>query len=159
MATIAARDTATDISALILDVLRESYLEANEDLRFHAEKMRYFNALKRSIREHLTNAREELGKARGKSAIRVRTITLRPNNKKGESPVAQGRMRKFDTREQFEHYIRQWEDKLQTVGDDAQLANIDLQNMLQRQQQTLQLMSNVSKMLHDTAMAIVRKIG
>ena len=51
------------------------------------------------------------------------------------------------------------EQKLQTIGDDAQLANIDLQNMLQKQQQTLQLMSNVSKMLHDTAMAIVRKIG
>jgi chromosome segregation ATPase len=49
--------------------------------------------------------------------------------------------------------------QLATVGEDAQLANIDLQNALQRQQQTLQTMSNVSKMLHDTAMAIIRKIG
>ena len=48
---------------------------------------------------------------------------------------------------------------LATVGEDAQLANIDLQNQLQKQQQTLQTMSNVSKMLHDTAMAVVRKIG
>ena len=46
-----------------------------------------------------------------------------------------------------------------TIGDDAQLANIDLQNMLQKQQQTLQMMSNISKMLHDTAVAIIRKIG
>lgn len=46
-----------------------------------------------------------------------------------------------------------------TIGDDAQLANIDLQNQLQKQQQTLQTMSNVSKMLHDTAMAIIRKVG
>ena len=51
------------------------------------------------------------------------------------------------------------EQRLATVGDDAQLVNIDLQNMLQKQQQVLQLMSNVSKMLHDTAMAVVRKIG
>jgi hypothetical protein len=51
------------------------------------------------------------------------------------------------------------EEKLSTVGDDAQLANIDLQNVLQRQQQTLQTMSNVSKMMHDTAMAVIRKIG
>ena len=55
--------------------------------------------------------------------------------------------------------IKKWEEKLSTVGDDGQLANIDLQNMLQKQQQTLQTMSNVSKMLHDTAMAIIRKIG
>jgi len=47
------------------------------------------------------------------------------------------------------------EKKLHSVGDDAQLANIDLQNQLQKQQQTLQTMSNVSKMLHDTAKAII----
>ncbi len=55
--------------------------------------------------------------------------------------------------------IGKMEETLSGIGDDAQLANIDLQNMLQKQQQTLQTMSNVSKMLHDTAMAIIRKIG
>lgn len=50
------------------------------------------------------------------------------------------------------------EQKLQTAGDDAQLANIDLQNILQKQQQTLQTMSNVSKMLHDTAKAIIQNM-
>jgi len=50
------------------------------------------------------------------------------------------------------------EEKLSSVGDDAQLANIDLQNMLQKQQQTLQMMSNVSKMLHDTAMSSIRNM-
>ncbi len=55
--------------------------------------------------------------------------------------------------------IRVMDDKLQTVGDDAQLANTDLQNALQKHQQTLQTMSNVSKELHDTTMNIVRNIG
>ena len=55
--------------------------------------------------------------------------------------------------------IRDWEARLNTRGDDAQLANIELQNILQRQQQTLQTISNVSKALHDTAMAIIRKMG
>jgi hypothetical protein len=50
-------------------------------------------------------------------------------------------------------------DKLNSVGDDAQLANVDLQNILQKQQQTLQMMSNISKMMHDTAMAVIRKTG
>ncbi len=36
---------------------------------------------------------------------------------------------------------------LQTVGEDAQLANIDLQNALQKQQQTLQLISIVSSIV------------
>ncbi len=55
--------------------------------------------------------------------------------------------------------IDKWEADLVGIGDDTQLANIDLQNALQKQQQTLQTMSNVSKMMHDTAMAVIRKIG
>ena len=55
--------------------------------------------------------------------------------------------------------LDKWEEELQEVGDDAQLENIDLQNMLEKQQQTIQTLSNVSKMLHDTSMAIIRKIG
>jgi hypothetical protein len=48
------------------------------------------------------------------------------------------------------------EEQLTTVGEDGQLANIDLQNSLQKQQQILQTMSNVSKVRHDIAMASIR---
>ena len=62
-------------------------------------------------------------------------------------------------RESTERYISSLESMLDTAEDDAQLANIDLQSTLQKTQQTLQSMSNISKMLQDTAMAIIRKIG
>ncbi len=42
---------------------------------------------------------------------------------------------------------------------DEQLINIDLQNVLSKQQQTLQMISNFSKILHDTSMSVIRKIG
>ena len=45
------------------------------------------------------------------------------------------------------------------AGEDAQQANVDLQNVLQKQQQTLQMLSTVSKTIYDTAMAVIRKIG
>ena len=51
------------------------------------------------------------------------------------------------------------EERLSSVRATAQLANIDLQNMLQKKQQSIQTISNVSKMLHDTALAVIRKIG
>jgi hypothetical protein len=50
-------------------------------------------------------------------------------------------------------------EQLLTVGDDAQLANVDMQKMLQKQQQTMQMMSSIARLLHDTAMSIIRKIG
>jgi hypothetical protein len=64
-----------------------------------------------------------------------------------------------ETKADLDAYVENLEEKLQTTGDDAQLANVDLQNALQQQQQTLQMMSNISKMLHDTAMSIIRKLG
>lgn len=55
-------------------------------------------------------------------------------------------------------YLRKLDSELNTLGEDGQLFNIDLQNALQRMQQTLQTMANVSKLLHDTAMAVIRKL-
>ena len=61
----------------------------------------------------------------------------------------------------FSVTVRNLEDSLKNVNSvrDAQLANVDLQNMLQNQQQTLQMLSNIEKELYDTAMAVIRKIG
>lgn len=55
--------------------------------------------------------------------------------------------------------LHEMETKLDTLGDDAQLANVELQNALQQQQQTLQMLSTISKLCNDTAMAVIRKIG
>ena len=46
-----------------------------------------------------------------------------------------------------------------TCGDDAQLANVDMQNILQKQQQTMQMMSTISKSTYDTMMSVIRKMG
>jgi hypothetical protein len=51
------------------------------------------------------------------------------------------------------------ERQFESTGDDAQLANTDLQSALQKQKQTLQTLSSVMKAQHDTAMAVNRKIG
>ena len=61
--------------------------------------------------------------------------------------------------ETMQDYINSKEEILSAIGDDAQLANIDLQSALQKQQQTIQMMSNISKTLHDTALAVIRKMG
>jgi hypothetical protein len=59
----------------------------------------------------------------------------------------------------MQDYINSEEEILSIIGDDAQLANIDLQSALQKQQQTIQMMSNISKTLHDSALAVIRKMG
>jgi len=67
------------------------------------------------------------------------------------------RSRKARTR--MEENMAKSEKDLAALNDELQLVNIDLQNALQKQQQTLQTISNVSKLMHDTAMLIIRKMG
>lgn len=42
-----------DPNARVEEVLRASYLETTEDLRFYAEKVKYFNATKKVVRDYL----------------------------------------------------------------------------------------------------------
>jgi len=169
-----------DANALVQAVLRESYLQATEDLRYFAEKVRYFNSLKKAIREYLAELREF--RAIALSAARERGADLCRGDKKDLAIIAKAfaeNARPYELGEAerelciparvpaaavnsvalLENEIARWEEKLNTIGDDTQLANVDLQNVLQKQQQVLQMLSNISKLVHDTAMAVIRKIG
>lgn len=90
-------------------------------------------------------------------ALRAKT-TGQGEGANGSVPVV-GSEKEIRTMQGMEDYIKTMEDKLNSIGEDAQLANVDLQNALQQQQQTLQMLSNISKVLHDTALAIVRRIA
>jgi len=63
------------------------------------------------------------------------------------------------TQKEIRDMISRLEEELNSLGDDAQLANIDLQNALQKQQQLIQMISNISKTLSETALAVIQKIG
>ncbi len=147
-----------DVEEMLHWVLRETYLENNKDLRFYADKVRYYNDQKEAVRQHLDEVRATAAGTPRNNRIQVERIELTKSYKPKKEPVQQRSTKKMKD-DELALYLKEWEDKLTSIGDDAQLANIDLQNAMQKQQQTLQTMSNVSKMLHDTAMAVIRKIG
>jgi len=211
--TIHSKGLPIDINSLVQMVLRQAYIENIEDLHFYAEKVRFFNNLKKSVRDQLSKMRAlqvELAPAfREDGSVDLEktgqigssiTTNLSGNPMTGSHsgavensarlvgdnffrPGWKGGVLKFSLQpgagnsiqssvtaqndewytaggsERLENLIQQEEEFLNGCSDDAQLANVDLQNMLQKQQQTLQMMSNISKMLHDTAMAVLRKIG
>lgn len=155
-----------DVNALVQHVLRDSYLESTQDLYFYASKVKFFNELKKSIREELTNAREALSSQAGGEETdplsyekKAFSTDYTGTGESGQPEIKTSSDGTTTTKKELETYIENLEEQLNSVGDDAQLANVDLQNMLQKQQQTMQMMSNISKMLHDTAMAVIRKIG
>src|SRR5439155_21312866 len=107
----------------------------------------------RAIRDHLPGLRST--RCAGKQSITVASLVLQ-RTPVGDHAV-KGPLRSMSCTE-LEDEIKKWEEKLNSIGDDAQLANVDLQNILQKQQQTLQMMSNISKMLHDTAKSVIRNM-
>lgn len=164
-------DGGVDVNSLVQAVLREAYIENTKDLHFYAQKVQFFNELKKKIRDEITYAREVLAQNAAQAndaalvggALETLHFPAEPvfdqaGNLVPHPPVA-GDPPYVTTKAELDAYIKKLEERLNSVGDDAQLANVDLQNMLQKQQQTLQMMSNISKMLHDTAMAVIRKIG
>jgi hypothetical protein len=50
--------SALDPNALVQQVLRESYLQTTEDLRFYAEKLEYFDEQKQRVRAYLEELRQ-----------------------------------------------------------------------------------------------------
>ena len=92
-------------------------------------------------------------------AVQSDTVNAKELQAKLENPKMNLKPGIDGLKKSFEDEIKKWEEKLNSVGDDAQLANVDLQNVLQKQQQTLQMMSNISKMLFDTAQSVIRKLG
>ena len=67
--------------------------------------------------------------------------------------------RAIRTPEQLEDYRDYLEQHLNSVGEDAELMNVTLQSLLQQQQQCMQMLSNMSKVAHDGAMSVARRIG
>lgn len=169
-----------DPNALVQQVLRESYLQTTEDLRYYAQKVRYFNSQKKIIRDYLRALREfdvgarssarEAGADPCSPDAGTAEIVAKAFEERASAYTLDAVARELCIPDRvpppgvmtvaaLENEIAKWEERLNSIGDDSQLANVDLQNLLQKQQQTLQMLSNISKLLHDTATAVIRKIG
>ncbi len=59
------------------------------------------------------------------------------------------------TKTQMSDSLEGLETELSTIGDLTEMMQHDLQNAMQQQAQFMQTMSNIMKMLHDTAKAII----
>jgi hypothetical protein len=59
---------------------------------------------------------------------------------------------------ELDNETKDWEEQLNTIGDDAQLADIDLQNVLEKQQQIVEMLSRMSQTMSDTAQGIIRNM-
>jgi hypothetical protein len=148
----ATRANADQVPGLLRWALREGVIETSPALALAADRAR-FTA---EQREELTAllARLRAIRLQTKGPARITDVVLTPAFSKG-APAVASRSTKTLTPAQLDALIAALEAKLQTVGQDSQLATIDLQNALQQQQQVIQMLSNISKLMNDTSMSII----
>jgi len=152
--SISRRKDGTDIQKVRLTVMRQAYLAENKGLRDAAERASQTSRVQEALGEHLAELRRVAAEPSKGERITLRRIdTVHPFRPGTENTVdwRQASM----TKSELADYIKQVEQRFNSARDDAQLANMDLQNIIQKQQQMIRTISNINKMLDDTAMAVI----
>ena len=149
------RGSDMDVNALVQFVLHQAYEENQSDLeaelQAYAEELKHREEQREAVRGELARIRAFKADLQRGSPWRdfrpdLNVWRIIPDY---QPPAVITRPEAVDP------LIRKWEEILASLSD----VDVDMQNILQKQQQTLQMMSNMSKLLHDTAMAVIRKIG
>jgi hypothetical protein len=104
-----------------------------------ANRVNDTNTKKKELREDIAEIREAMGNY-------PVTVTV------------EGQPVEITTKEQAESLLSNLEEKMQTYGDDAQMRQLMLQDMLQKQTQMFTMMTNLLKVWHEAQMAIIRNL-
>jgi hypothetical protein len=96
-----------------------------------------------------------------KKELRENIAEIREAMTEGNYPVTvtvEGQPVEITTKEQAENLLSNLEEKMATYGDDAQMQQLMLQDMLQKQTQIFNMMTNLLKAWHEAQMAIIRNL-
>jgi len=152
---VGTNDRNLDINTLVQSVMRASYQQQEEELNKLKDKVQYINEMKKKIRDEQDKVRKAIITPDAAPIIKM-NIAIEKGTPIIIFPQNGGIVKTEQERQEYLLYLQV---KLNAVGDDAQLANTDLQSVLQKQQQLVTMMSNIGKLLNDTAMDTVRKMG
>jgi hypothetical protein len=148
----ATRANAGQVPVLMRWALREGVLETSPALALAADRARFSAEQREELAALLARLRAIRLQSKGPAQITDVVLTL--TFSKG-APAVASRSTKTLTPAQLDALIAALEAKLQTLGDSAQLTQIDLQQAMAQQQQMIQTLSNIMKSLHDTSTGII----
>jgi len=158
-----------DVDAVAFLVLTESAQQTQAQQTYQLQQMQEFNTVSQVLRQTLNQLTQQHQPAKGNAdddkPCQTAFCTSLPSRLESLNRASATLPHPLHlqapanlTVVQFNSLINQMESKLDSVGDDAQLANVDLQNTLQHQQQALQMLSDIEKSDYDTSMAIIKNL-
>jgi hypothetical protein len=174
-------DSARAMNLLHL-LLREAVRESADDVRFHLEKLEALNAASAALAAQaaeLAEASRTLAQRGDRASsvevtervtaddatslarfVRANRAAACPRSSEAVSlPSLQPVRSEVHGQVAVAHSLSELEQRLSELGEDGQLAQLDLQNALARAQALVTMMSEMMKAMHDAIMALIQNIG
>jgi hypothetical protein len=142
-----------DIHGAINLVIDEAKQETNRNVNQRRSKTQKYDAIKGNISQEISVNRSILSRAVGKIQPIQEKIYVIERGNPDKFTVQKGNV--INTRSELENYVKNLEGILNRMGDDSQLANLALQDALQKQQAFVQTVTEVSRTFDDAAKAII----
>ena len=148
---------AADIHRLVQFILRESYREQMEDLKFYAEKVRYFNKVKALVRNHIKEMRNTLAKMDNRTAKEVRVLTCLPTrygyltSDSLRLATAQVQM----TKAELALSIKELEEMINWFHDEINRTNDEMRAICEALNQLMNTIKNILEKTFDTQLRIM----
>ena len=95
--------------------------------------------------------------ARGTEELKENLAPFKNNLNTLRQMIAEIQEDNYGNEGNLEDAIKAWEEKLNSIGDDAELADVDLQGILEEQQELINTLSNMGEVQRDTAEAVIKK--
>lgn len=157
-----------DVNNVLFKVFEESISDLNDDMDYYNKKLEMYQEVGDALSEYIKELNENmdiyekeqaLAESKGgkKKDVVIKVIDCIPTRYSKKMKLKTS-YQKFN-QQQLDDYVKNIEKDLQEIGDDAELTNMDLQNVMEKQQKTMNMMSDISKQMHDMAIAIIRKMG
>ena len=138
---VATDDQFLEQLVVVENAMNSALSGVQSDMVDWANRVNDTNTKKKELREDIAEIREAM--TEGNYPV---TVTV------------EGQPVEITTNEQAESLLSNLEEKMQTYGDDAQMQQLMLQDMLQKQTQIFHMMTNLLKVWHETQMAIIRNL-
>ncbi len=149
-----------DINSLILYVLREAYLESNEDLSYMADKISAQNEARAALRRYLDELRDTDARQQGGAVFQPVTISepvVAPPIARGAwhgirtSPPVTFRKRTLQTRAELQGCVQALEKLMAEMQMGFNLQYLMLQNKISQENRQFTMVSSIMMSKHDTA--------
>ena len=95
--------------------------------------------------------------ARGTEELKENLAPFKNNLNTLRQMIAEIQEDNYGNEGNLEDAIKSWEEKLNSIGDDAELADVDLQGILEEQQELINTLSNMGEVQRDTAETVIKK--